>query len=240
MENKMVLIPEENVYISFEVTEDKPFNKCFSCNSFRNGCSGPNLFAMGVKRACEFFQMARMYLRRLHPDKYSYQWCADKTGLGITTVKRLLTGKIDEPGFTTMKLMSDLLISDPRGKFPCACPDLAYDRTSMTELAEASIKMEQLVNDNVEYKTALDGIHASYRTELDIQRLEHKAEIDTIKAEHKEAIAEKTADFLSTKAHLLQQIDDQRETISFLRTEINRRSTLIDTYMKVFPPQGNN
>lgn len=102
MENNtanMVLIPEENVYINFEITEDKPFNKCFSCNSFRNGCSGPNLFAMGVKRACEFLQMARMYLRRLYPDKYSYQYCADETGLGITTIKKTSYRKNRRPQF---------------------------------------------------------------------------------------------------------------------------------------------
>ena len=243
MENNtanMVLIPEENVYINFEITEDKPFNKCFSCNSFRNGCSGPNLFAMGVKRACEFLQMARMYLRRLYPDKYSYQYCADETGLGITTIKKLLTGKIEDPSFYTMKKMSDLLIGDPSGKFPCACPDIVYGHANMAELAEASVKMEQLVKDNDEYKAALDGIHASYRTELDIQRVEHKAEVDTIRAEHKEAMAAKEVYFNTLRLHLVSQIEHQRNDIEFLRKEIDRRSVLIDKFMEKQFSQGNN
>ena len=49
-ETAVVYIPEENLSVSFEITDDKPFNKCFKCRSFRDGCSGPNLFAMGIER----------------------------------------------------------------------------------------------------------------------------------------------------------------------------------------------
>lgn len=61
-ENTSVYVHEENITVSFEVTDDKPFNKCFECNSLRNGCSGPNLGVMGVARACEYLQLARIFL----------------------------------------------------------------------------------------------------------------------------------------------------------------------------------
>lgn len=100
--------------ISTEVTEDKPFNKCFECSYLRNGCSGPNLNVMTVERACEFLQICRQRLG------YSYQKVAELSALSIITVKRILTGQIKDPGFLTMQALSFVLVSDPKGKHPCA------------------------------------------------------------------------------------------------------------------------
>ena len=100
--------------ISTEVTEEKPFNKCFECAYLRNGCSGPNLSVMTVERACEFLQICRQRLG------YSYQKVADLAMLSIITVKRILTGQIKDPGFMTMQALSYILVNDPKGKHPCA------------------------------------------------------------------------------------------------------------------------
>lgn len=100
--------------ISTEVTEEKPFNQCFKCEYLRNGCSGPNLSVMTVERACEFLQICRQQLG------YSYQKVADLSMLSIITVKRILTGQIKDPGFLTMQALSFVLVSDPKGKHPCA------------------------------------------------------------------------------------------------------------------------
>lgn len=100
--------------ISAEVTDEKPFNKCFECAYLRNGCSGPNLSVMTVERACEFLQICRQRLG------YSYQKVADLSMLSIITVKRILTGQIKDPGFLTMQALSFVLVSDPKGKHPCA------------------------------------------------------------------------------------------------------------------------
>ena len=221
--NSIVSVIDETVDISFEVTADKPFNQCFSCRSFRNGCSGPNLSAMGIARACEFLQMARIH------QHFSYQDVSDATTISLAQVKRILSGKVSDPSYFSLKALSDFLLGDPNGKHPCAFPDTALSPNNDIALTAATREMERLISDNEDYRHALDNIHASYQKEL-----------DNLRTEHREAMAEKAADFMSTKAHLLQQIEDQRELISFLRTEMNRRSALIDTYMKVFPPQGNN
>lgn len=100
--------------LTIEVSSEKPFNKCLSCEYLGNGCSGPNLNAMTVERACEFLQ-----LRRLQRG-YTYQKTADLTGLSLITVKRILTGKVKDPSFVSMQLLTFALISDPKGKYPCA------------------------------------------------------------------------------------------------------------------------
>ena len=167
-----IYLPEDNITISFEVTEEKPFNKCFKCRSFRDGCSGPNLFAMGIERACEFLQLARVFLG------YSYQDVADQTGLSLATVKRFLTGKITDPSYFTLKSLSDFLLGDPNGKFPCANPDIATNPENTQLLNDALRDLERALNDNKDYRAVLDSIHASYNAEMQIIRDDAQKKID--------------------------------------------------------------
>lgn len=118
-ENLKYLAANEDVefpigQMKIEVTEEKPFNRCFSCDYFRNGCSGPNLNIMTAERVCEFLQLCRI---KLH---YTYQKTADLSGLSLVTVKRTLTGKNKDPGYITIQALSSVLVADPDGKYPCA------------------------------------------------------------------------------------------------------------------------
>lgn len=176
-DDALVYVPEENITVSFEVTEEKPFNKCFECRSFRNGCSGPNLFAMTIEQACEFLQLCRIFL------KYSYQFVSDSTGLSLATVKRTLTGKIADPSYYTLKSLSDLLMGDPNGKFPCANPDVINDPENAKLLNDALRDLERAVNDNKDYRVALDNIHASYSAEMQIIRDEAKRKVTYLLSE---------------------------------------------------------
>ncbi|MBQ8830816.1 MAG: helix-turn-helix transcriptional regulator [Oscillospiraceae bacterium] len=216
MENTIdrVIIPEEEINISFEVTADKPFNQCFECRSFRNGCSGPNLFAMGIERACEFLQMARIH------QGFSYQTVADATTISLAQVKRIFTGKVSDPSFFSMKALSDFLLGDPQGKSPCAIPDIAPAHSSGADLVKASIEMERLISDNEAYVKALDEIHASYKQELDALRIDHKTEMDAT-VQHYE------------REHEAQQVHIQRQRliIDHLTDENSRKSRMIDKFV---------
>lgn len=187
MEGKKVYLPEENQTINFAVTEDKPFNKCFECQSFRNGCSGPNLSVMGIERACEFLQMARVFLKR------TYQDVADGTGVSLTTVKRTLTGKVGDPSFYVMSAISVYLLGDPNGKYPCAIPNIVTDSESQLRLAEALKDIERLVNDNEEYKRIQENIHASYQLEIDAVCSRFQSTIDILRQEIDRAWAQAEA-----------------------------------------------
>ena len=175
MENnkKLVAVPEEeNVVVSFAVTDDKPFNKCFECRSFRSGCSGPNLSVMGIARACEFLQMARIFL------DYTYQEVSDGTGVSLATVKRILTGKISNPDFFSISAISVFLLGDPSGKYPCAIPNTLSNPDNEIKLNNALIELERAMNDNKDYRHALDNIHASYNAEIQMIRDEAQKKVD--------------------------------------------------------------
>lgn len=116
--NGVALVLEEdellNKPLKIEITDEKPFNKCLLCEYLGNGCSGPNIGAMTLGRACEFLQTRRRQL------KYTYLQLANKTGLADGTIKSILTGKRKDPSFLSMQALSHALIADPQGKYPCA------------------------------------------------------------------------------------------------------------------------
>lgn len=203
VKNKLVVVPEENVTINFAVTEDKPFNKCFECTSFRNGCIGPNLIAMGLGRACEFLQMARIFLG------FSYQYVADETGLSLANVKRTLAGKNPDPGYFTMKALSDFLLGDPNGKPPCSVPDYPVVSDNEAKLSDALRELERTVCDKEDLRKLIDGIHDSY-----------KAEMSAIRED-----GQKKVDFLIDENHRL------RSECESWRKENERKAKIIDEYI---------
>lgn len=206
-----VFAQEEPVVVSFEVTEDKPFNKCFECKSFRNGCSGPNLSVMPIGRVCEFLQSVRVFL------KYSYQDTADGSGISLATVKRTLCGKVSDPSFFTISAISTFLLGDPNGKYPCAIPNVTSDSANETKLNDALTKLERAISDNErttadneEYRKALADIHTSYNAEMQLIRDEAKQQFDFAR----------------------QQIDFLSEEVKYWRAENERKGKLIDRYME--------
>lgn len=201
--NTSVFVPEEEVSVSFEVTDDKPFNQCFECLSFRNGCSGPNLLAArSVSRISELFQHARILAG------YSYQDVADETGISLATVKRILTGKISDPSYFVLKALNDCLVVDPNGKYPCAIPNVVPISDNDIKLNDALRELERALNDNKDYRAIIDNIHASYN-----------AEMQTIRAEAQEKIVD-----------LRTQVDRLRKQNDNLWEENNRKSKLIDMF----------
>lgn len=204
-ENKnIVSVPEEGTTVNFEVTEDKPFNKCFQCKSFRSGCSGPNLTVMDPLRACEFLQMTRVFLG------YSYQFVADKTYLSLATVKRNLNGEISDPSFYTLSVLSRFLCGDPNGKYPCAIPNIVSSHANDMRLNDAMRDLERALADNADYRKALDNIHDSYKAEMQIIREEAQAKI----------------------ADLRSQLDRLQRNNDYLWAENNRKSKVVDMFLE--------
>jgi len=199
-----VFLPEENITISFEVTDEKPFNKCFECHSFRNGCSGPNLTVMDIDRVCEFLQLARIFLKK------SYQDVADGTGVSLATVKRTLTNKISDPSFYTISAISRFLCGDPNGKYPCAIPNIAPETDTSAKVTEATRELERALADNQDYKKALDDIHGSYNAEMQRLRDDAKRQVD----------------------YLLGELQRARDNAEHWRYENDRKGKLIDKYME--------
>ena len=107
---------------------------------------------------------------------------SDGTSISLPTVKRTLTGKNADPGYFTMKALSDFLVGDPNGKSPCAIPDIVPD-DSAARMYEAAKELERALADNEDYRIALDNIHASYNAEMQIIREDAQKKIDYLVAQ---------------------------------------------------------
>lgn len=117
-----------------EVTEEKSFNKCLTCQFLNNGCSGPNMTTMTASRVCEFLQLRRLMLG------YTYQKTADLANLSLITVKRYLTNKVKDPSFLIIQSLTHTLVCDPQGPTQ-PCPIHLFPNE--IELATAACKEAQ-------------------------------------------------------------------------------------------------
>ncbi len=126
--------------LKIEVTADKPFNKCLTCQYFRAKCSGPNLTAMTVQRVCEFLQLCRLQLG------LTYQETAERTNMSAINVKRILTGKVQNPGFLSIQALTFELVCPPDQKNPCAMPVISEEATRAMadcKAAQAALAVEE-------------------------------------------------------------------------------------------------
>lgn len=151
-----------NKPLKIEITDEKPFNKCLLCEYLGNGCSGPNIVAMSVERACEFLQTRRRQL------KYSYQLLAKMVGLSDSTIKSILTGKRKDPSFLSMQALSHALIADPQGKYPCAMHLLSKE--SNKAIADCKAAQEALAQKEAEM--AADLINTQKKIDFLLSDLE--------------------------------------------------------------------
>lgn len=166
-ENLKYLAANEDVefpigQMKIEVTEEKPYTKCFSCKYFQNGCSGPDMNIMTAERVCEFLQLCRI---KLH---YTYQKTADLSGLSLVTVKRTLTGKNKDPGYITIQALFPVLVADPDGKHHCAVHIVGE------EAEKAKIECDRL-------RGALDEAKAEHTADIAAVRSDAQRSLEFLK-----------------------------------------------------------
>ena len=174
--------------LSIEVTTEKPFNKCLNCEYLGNGCSGPNLNAMSVERACEFLQIRRVQLG------YSYQKTADLSCLALVTVKRILTGKIKDPSFLSMQALTFALVADPEGKYPCAMEH--YTAEAEQAIAACKVAEEKLARKEKELQDEKEKV--AYRDER-IKAYQHQIEFKEAQMLTKDKQLTERSEFIKTK-----------------------------------------
>lgn len=178
--------------INIAVTESKPFNKCLHCEFLGNGCSGPNLNAMTVERACEFLQIRRVQL------DYSYQKTADLSTLSVVTVKRILTGKVKDPSFLSMQALTFALVADPEGKYPCAMQHFSDETEHAVQACKAA--QEELARKEQEFSRALEEKQKEieYRDER-VRVYQHQIEFKEAQMLAKDQQIRERTQFMKTK-----------------------------------------
>lgn len=182
---------------------DKPYNRCLSCHHRKVRCDGPRTSAMPLERWCEFMRDMKELNGLTNAD------IAERSGVSIKRVERLMALNCEQDIMReTARLIEDAIIGSSN-QYPCF---LAFEESAPAEqqkLNDALRDLERALDDNKDYREALDNIHASYNAEMQLIRDD----------------AQKKIDFL------LNEIQTLRAECESWRSENDRKSKIIDTYI---------
>lgn len=182
---------------------DKPYNRCLSCHHRQIRCDGPRTSAMSLDRWCEFMRDMKELNGLTNAE------IAEKSGVSIKRVERLMALNSEQDIMReTARLIEDAIIGSSN-QYPCY---LAFEETAPEneqKLNDALRELERALEDNKDYRVALDNIHASYNAEMQLIRDE----------------AQKKIDFL------LAEIQTLRSACEGWRRENDRKGKIIDEYI---------
>lgn len=180
----------------------KPYNRCLSCPHRQNRCDGPRTSAMELSRWCEFMRDMK------EANGLTNAEVAERSGVSVKRIEHLMAQKCDQDIMReTARRIEDAIIGSSN-QYPCY---LAFEESAPEDrqkLHEALRELEHALNDNRDYRTALDNIHASYNTEMNIIRDDAQKKID----------------------NLLHQIDRLEIEVDYWRRENERKSAMLDKF----------
>ena len=179
----------------------KPYNRCIECTHRKeHACDGPRTSAMPLPRWCEYMRDMK------NANGLTNAEVAEEAKVSIKTIERLMSQRCDQDIMReTARLIENAIIGSSN-RFPCYLAFEEQHMPSEKQLAEALERLDEIAEDNEEYRAALAGIHDSYN-----------AEMATIRAEHDRKVR-----------HLLDEIAEMQEEIKFLRLENDRKAKVID------------
>jgi len=153
---------------------DKPYNRCLSCHHRQVRCDGPRSSAMPLARWCEFMRDMKELNGLTNAD------IAEKSGVSIKTIERLMALNSDQDIMReTARLIEDAIIGSSN-QYPCY---LAFEETvpeDKQKLNDALRDLERALDDNEDYRQALDNIHASYNAEMQLIRDAAQKQVESL------------------------------------------------------------
>lgn len=190
---------------------DKPYNRCLSCHHRQVRCDGPRTSAMSLDRWCEFMRDMK------EVNGLTNAKIAEKSGVSIKRVEQLMALNCDQDIMReTARLIENAIIGSSN-QYPCY---LAFEETAPEneqKLNDALRELERALDDNKDYRDALDNIHTSYNAEMQLIRDSAQKQIESLLEEVRLARAES---------------ERWRSESEYWRFENDRKGKLIDKYME--------
>lgn len=181
---------------------NKPYNRCLSCPHRKVRCDGPRTAGLTLERWCEYMRDMKEVNGLTNAE------ISELSGISVKTIEKLMAQNTDQDIMReTARLIENAIIGST-SKYPCY---LAFEEEHRPDdkMNDAMRDLERALDDNREYRTALDNIHTAYKAELDLVRSEAQRKID----------------------FLLDQLVKVRADNDNLWTENNRKSKIIDLFI---------
>ena len=183
----------------------KPYNRCISCNHrMSHLCNGPRTSDMDLARWCEFMRDMK------EVNELTNTEIAEKSGVSVKRIEQLMAQNCEQDIMRDTARRIESAILGPCSQYPCY---LAFEESmpnTSEQLNRAMIDLERALNDNKDYRKALDNIQISHAAEMQKLREESQAKID----------------------FLLDQIVCLRKDNDNLWAENKRKSRLVDSLLE--------
>ena len=183
---------------------NKPYNRCLSCPHRKVRCDGPRTAGLELARWCEYMRDMK------EVNGLTNAAIAELSGISVKTIERLMAQNCEQDIMRDTARRIENAIIGSTSKYPCYLAFEEENRPDDQKLNDAMRDLERALDDNRDYRVALDRIHDSY-----------KAEMEMIRAE-----AQKKIDFL------LSQVASLRADNNNLWNENNRKSKMVDMFIE--------
>ncbi len=155
---------------------NKPYNRCLSCHHRKVRCDGPRTSAMPLARWCEFMRDMKEVNGLTNAE------IARRSGVSVKRVESLMALNSDQDIMReTARLIEDAIIGSSN-QYPCYLAFEEADPEDKQKLNEAMRELERALDDNKDYRQALDNIHASYNAEMQMIREDAQKKIEYLLA----------------------------------------------------------
>lgn len=186
------------------LTENKPYNKCLECaHRKEKRCDGPRTSAMTLDRWCEFMRALK------EANGLTNLEIAERSSVSVKTIERIMAMNCDQDIMReTARRIEDVVIGSSN-QYPCY---LAFEESIPVhneKLNDALRDLERALDDNEDYRKALDNIHDSYKAEMQTIRDEAQVKVEELRI----------------------QIDRLQRDNDNLWAENNRKSRMIDMFI---------
>ena len=155
---------------------NKPYNRCLSCPHRKVRCDGPRTSGLTLERWCEYMRDMKEVNGLTNAE------IAEKSGVSVKTIERLMAQNVEQDIMReTARLIENVIIGST-SQYPCY---LAFEEEHRPDekMSDAMRELERALDDNKEYRQALDNIHAAYKAELDLIRADAQKKIDFLLAQ---------------------------------------------------------
>ena len=181
----------------------KPYNRCLTCPHRKVRCDGPRTAGLELARWCEYMRDMKEVNGLTNAE------IAEVSGVSIKTIERIMALNSDQDIMRDTARRIENAIIGSTSKYPCY---LAFEEENLPDeqrLNDALRELERALDDNKDYREALDKIHASYNMEMQAIRDDAQKKID----------------------YLMSEIERLRADAEHWRYENDRKGKLIDMYM---------
>lgn len=122
--------------------EEKPYNRCITCDHIGITCDGPNFLAMSMERWCEWVVLRKDYLG------WTNARIAELANVSTVSVNRITSSNVKDLRMTTMQAITRVLVNGTWGQYPCNMAAQATEFVDNPELlARCEDQRRQLEDD---------------------------------------------------------------------------------------------